>query len=54
MTQGEMDRLYDELSLLIDGTPAAERERTLARLVIALAQELGSYAKIRAAIDKAK
>jgi 3-(3-hydroxy-phenyl)propionate hydroxylase len=54
ISQGEMDRLYDELSLLIDATPAAGRERTLARLVIALAQELGSYAKAKDAIEKAR
>jgi 3-(3-hydroxy-phenyl)propionate hydroxylase len=53
MTQGEMDRLYDALAALMDATPAAARERVLARLVIALAQELGSYAKIKGAIDKA-
>ncbi len=54
MTQGEMDRLYDALASLIDGTPAAERERTLARLVVALAQQTGSYARAVEAIGKAR
>jgi hypothetical protein len=53
MTQLEMDRLYDALAGLIDRTPAGERERVLARLVIMLAQELGDYSKIRSAIEKA-
>ncbi|MGH8740249.1 MAG: hypothetical protein ACREUN_05015 [Burkholderiales bacterium] len=53
MTQLEMDRLYDELSALIDRTPAPERERALARLVITLAQQLGDYAKIKDAIQNA-
>src|SRR5688572_12601548 len=50
MTQLEMDRLYDQLAELIDRTPPAERERTLARLVIGLAQELGDYGKITGTI----
>jgi hypothetical protein len=50
MTQLELDRLYDELAALVDRTPPAERERVLARLVIALAQEVGDYARIKAAI----
>jgi hypothetical protein len=50
MTQLEMDRLYDELSGLIDRTPPQERERVLARLVVVLAQEVGDYARIKAAL----
>ncbi|HEX6319578.1 MAG TPA: hypothetical protein VFZ84_11940 [Burkholderiales bacterium] len=50
MTQLELDRLYDELAALVDRTPPAERERVLARLVIALAQEVGDYVRIKAAI----
>ena len=54
MTQLEMDRLYDQLAELLDRTPPAERERALARLVIALAQELGDYARISEAIRALK
>jgi 3-(3-hydroxy-phenyl)propionate hydroxylase len=54
MSQADMDRLYDELAALVDRTPKAERENVLARLVVALAQEVGSYAKIKEAIDRAK
>jgi hypothetical protein len=50
MTQLEMDRLYDQLAELVDRTPPAERERALARLVIALAQEVDDYAKTAAVI----
>jgi hypothetical protein len=46
MTQLEMDRLYDQLAGLIDRTPPAERERALARLVIALAEEIGDFQRI--------
>jgi len=46
MTQLEMDRLYDELAGLVDRTPPAKRERVLARLVIALAQQLDDYQRI--------
>jgi hypothetical protein len=46
MNQLEMDRLYDQLAELIDRTPPAERERALARLVIALAEEIGDFRKI--------
>lgn len=53
MTQLEMDRLYDALAELVDGTPAGERERVLARLVVALAQEVGDYARVSAAIRQA-
>jgi hypothetical protein len=52
MTQLEMDRLFDALAALIDRTPAAQRERVLARLVIALAHEVDDYAAVRAAIDR--
>jgi hypothetical protein len=53
MTQLQMERLYDDLAALVDRTPAPERERMLARLVITLAQELGDYAKIKDAIARA-
>jgi len=53
MTQPEMDRLYDDLAVLVDHTPGPERERVLARLVIVLAQEVGSYPKIKQAISTA-
>ena len=53
MTQLEMDRLYDQLAELIDRTPPPERERALARLVVALAQELGDYARVITAMEKA-
>jgi hypothetical protein len=46
MTQLEMDRLYDQLAGLIDRTPPPERERALARLVIALAHQLDDYPRI--------
>ena len=51
MTQIEMDRLYDQFAALVDRTPPAERERVLARLVIALAHEVGDYEKIKAIIQ---
>lgn len=54
MTQLEVDRLYDDLAELVDRTPAPERERVLARLVITLAQELGDYSKIKDAIAKSE
>ncbi len=47
MTQTEMDRLFDQLAALVDSTPAAERERLLVRLVVALAQEVGDYKKLK-------
>ena len=54
MTQLEMDRLYDQLAALIDRTPPPERERALARLVIALAQQLDDYGKINEIIQTLK
>jgi hypothetical protein len=54
MTPADMDRLFDQLAALVDSTPAAERERLLMRLVVALAQELGDYEKIREAIKALK
>lgn len=53
MTQAEIDRLFDELAALVDRTPPAERERLLARLVIALARQVDDYARIRQAIEEA-
>ena len=50
MSQADMDRLYDQLAALVDGTPKAQRERVLARLAIALMQRLGSYEEARRAI----
>ena len=52
MSQADMDRLYDELASLVDRTPKDQRERVLARLAVALAQELGSYARVKKAIDQ--
>ena len=54
MTQFEMDRLYDQLAELVDRTPPSERERALARLVIALAQEVDDYPRISEAIRALK
>jgi 3-(3-hydroxy-phenyl)propionate hydroxylase len=47
----DLDRLYDELAALVDRTPPQERERTLARLAIALADRLGDYDTVREAIN---
>jgi hypothetical protein len=52
MTQAEMDRLFDQLAALVDATPAPERERMLMRLVVALAQEAGDYARVSEAIRR--
>ena len=52
-TQADIDRLYDELAALVDSTPPAQRERTLARLAVALAHKLGDYDKVRDAINSA-
>ncbi|HUJ86738.1 MAG TPA: FAD-dependent monooxygenase [Burkholderiales bacterium] len=49
----EADRLYDAFAALLDGSAPEERERTLARLAVLLAGELGDYAKVLAAIDAA-
>ena len=46
MTQAEMDQLFDQLAALVDATPAPERERTLMRLVVGLAEALGDYERI--------
>jgi 3-(3-hydroxy-phenyl)propionate hydroxylase len=51
MSQADMDRLYDELASLVDRAPKDQRERVLARLAVALAQELGSYARVKKAIE---
>jgi hypothetical protein len=45
-----MDRLYDDLAELLDRTPRPERERVLARLAVALIQEMGSYQRARKTI----
>ena len=50
LPQSELDRLYDELAALVDRTPEEERERTLARLAVALIHELGSCDRARKAI----
>jgi hypothetical protein len=50
MTQAEIDRLYDQFAALVDRTPTDQRERVLARLVIALAERLDSYEKVLEAI----
>jgi 3-(3-hydroxy-phenyl)propionate hydroxylase len=54
LTQPEMDRLYDELAALVDGTPKAERERVLGRLAVTLIQELDSPECARKAIEAAR
>ena len=54
MTQTEVDRLYDALAALIDGTAPAQRERVLARLAIALAEQVDDYEKVLKAIESAK
>lgn len=54
MTQTDMDRLYDDLAALVDRTPKEKRERVLARLAVALAQQVGSYAKTRKALAEAE
>ena len=51
LTQPEMDRLYDELAALVDGTPKAERECVLARLAITLIQEMDCCERARQAIE---
>ncbi len=53
MNQLEADRLYDALAALIDGTPEAERNRMLARLVVQLAAQLGDYAGAMRAVSLA-
>jgi hypothetical protein len=54
ITQAELDRLYDEFSALIDATPEDERERLLARLAVALAEELADYGRVLRARARAK
>jgi len=54
VTQTEVDRLYDALAALIDGTAPALRERVLARLTIALAEQVDDYEKVLKAIASAK
>lgn len=54
LTQQEIDRLYDVLARLVDDTPSAERERILARLVVALAARLGNYTQVLEAIQSSK
>lgn len=46
----DKDRLYDDFSAFLDATPAAERERALARVAVALAERLGSPAAVREAL----
>jgi 3-(3-hydroxy-phenyl)propionate hydroxylase len=50
MSQADMDRLYDELAALVDGTPKEHRERVLARLAVALMQQMESYERAKKAI----
>lgn len=50
MTQTEIDRLYDQFAALLDQTPADQREKVLARLVIALAERLDDYREALEAI----
>lgn len=52
MTQTEVDRLYDAFAALIDGTAPELRERVLARLTIALAEQVDDYEKVLKAIDQ--
>ncbi len=52
MTQTEVDRLYDAFAALVDGTAPALRERVLARLAIALAEQVDDYEKVLKAIDQ--
>jgi 3-(3-hydroxy-phenyl)propionate hydroxylase len=52
--QLEKDRLYDAFAALVDATPPAERERMLARLAIALAEQLNDYGRTLRAIDAVK
>ena len=52
MTQSEIDQLYDRLAALIDGTPPAEREKVLLRVLIALADRVDDYGKVVDAIDQ--
>jgi hypothetical protein len=51
LTQLEIDRIYDALAALVDQTPAAEREKVLARLAIALAERVDNYGKVVEAIN---
>jgi hypothetical protein len=51
LSQAEMDRLYDELAALVDGTPKDERERVLARLAVILIQQMESYERAKKAIE---
>lgn len=50
MKQPEVDRIYDALAALVDRTPPAERERVLARLAVALAEQVDDYEKVLKAI----
>ena len=50
MNQTEVDRLYDAFAALIDGTAPELRERVLARLTIALAEQVDDYEKVLKAI----
>ena len=52
--QLEKDRLYDAFAALVDSTPPADRERVLARLAVALAEQLGDYDKTLRAIEAAR
>ena len=51
MNQTEIDRLYDVFAALVDRTPPNEREKMLARLVIALAERVNDYQKVLEAIQ---
>jgi len=53
LTRFEIDRLFDQLAALVDGAPAEERGRALARVVMALAEQLGDYARVSHAIGVA-
>jgi hypothetical protein len=54
MSQADMDRLYDDLAALVDRTGKEQRERVLARLAVTLAQQVGSYAGVKKAIEEAQ
>src|SRR5207237_974474 len=49
--QAELDKIYDALSALVDRTPKEQREKVLARLAVALIQELGAPERARNAMD---
>ncbi len=50
----QKDRLYDVFAGFLDAQPKNSRERSLARLVVALAEKLGSPDLVRSAVDAAR